>query len=107
MQNQIAGGLLGAFAQPQQQDQSGGLLGGFGGGPPAPQQPGGGGLRMAQQLSQNPTPQMAQQIIAQLHQMGNPEAARFEQMIGQVMNNPQALKHLADTIAQKLGGQSA
>jgi hypothetical protein len=102
-------GLLDGAMPMAQAPQQGGLLGGAGAPPAGTPQDGGagGGLQMAQQLSQNPTPQMAQQIIQQLHQMGNPEAAKFEQMIGQVMNNPQALKHLADTIAQKLGGQNA
>lgn len=95
--------------QQQQQPQGGGVFAGLGQGAPAPAAPAapGGqssGLQMAQQLSQNPTPQMAQQIIAQLHQMGNPEAKQFEQMLGQVMNNPQALKQLADSVVQKLGG---
>lgn len=100
-------GLLEGAMPAAQAPQQGGLLGPPGAPLAAAPQAGGGGLQMAQQLSQNPTPQMAQQIIQQLHQMGNPEAAKFEQMIGQVMNNPQALKHLADTIVQKLGGQNA
>ena len=73
------------------------------GAPQAPQG-GGNGLQMAQQLAQNPTPQVAQQIIAQLHQSGNPEAAQFEQMIQQTGGDPAALKQLADAIVQKLGG---
>jgi len=66
-----------------------------------------GGLQMAQQLSQNPTPETARQIIAQLHQMQSPEAAQFEQMIGGAMNDPQALKQLADAVIQKIGGGNA
>jgi hypothetical protein len=100
-------GILGGAGPAAQVPQQNGLLGMPGAPAGGAPQAGGGGLQMAQQLSQNPTPQVAQQIIQQLHQMGNPEAAKFEQMISQVMNNPQALKHLADTIAQKLGGQNA
>lgn len=92
-------GLLDAYQQ--QAPQQGGLLAPMGA---QPQAASGGGLQMAQQLSQNPTPQMAQQIIQQLHQMKNPEAQQFEQMIGQVMNDPQALKQLADSVVQKLSG---
>lgn len=102
-------GIFDGLQQQQQQPQGGGVFAGLGQGAPAPAAPaaaGGAqnGLRMAQQLAQNPTPQMAQQIIAQLHQMGNPEAKQFEQMLGQVMNDPQALKQLADAVVQKLGG---
>jgi hypothetical protein len=94
----------------QQQPQGGGVFAGLGqagAAPAAPGAPQGGspqGIQMAMQLAQNPTPQMAQQIIQQLHQMGNPEAKQFEQMLTQVMNNPQALKQLADSVVQKLGG---
>lgn len=99
---QFGGGLLDSF-MPQSQGNAGapagGLLGGLG--------PQNSGLQMAQQLSQNPTPDTAQRIIAQLHQMQNPEAAQFEQMLGGVMHNPQALKQLADAVVQKLGGGNA
>lgn len=90
-------------AQPQAPAQSvppaGGLLGMAG--------PQSGGLQMAQQLAQNPTPEMAQRIIAQLHGMQNPQAVQFEQMLSGAMNNPQALKQLADAVVQKLGGANA
>lgn len=62
---------------------------------------------MAMRLSQSPTPETAQQIIQQLHQMKSPEAAQFEQLLTNVMNNPQALKQLADAVMQKLGGANA
>ena len=88
-------------AQQPQQPQGGLLAGGPG------QAPGGGqGLQMAMQLAQNPTMEMAQQIIAQLKQMGNPEAAKFEELIQQTGGDPALLKQLADAIVQKLqGGQ--
>lgn len=83
-------------------------------GRPSPsQQPGGmlsfmgDGLQMAQRLAQSPTPQTARAIIQQLHQMQNPEAAQFEKMITQVMDNPQALQQLAGAVVQKLGGGNA
>lgn len=102
---QSSGGLLGAFSGEEQAapaPASGGLLGAAAGA-----QGGQGGLQMALRLSQSPTPETAQQIIQQLHQMQNPEAAQFEQMISQVMDNPQALKQLADSVVQKLGGGNA
>lgn len=98
---------------------TGGLLGPLMGNPQGPvSAPAGGGLlsglatqssglQMARQLSYSPTPETAQQIITQLHQIQSPEAAQFEKMLGSVMNNPQALKQLADTIVQKLGGSNA
>ncbi|NHZ97476.1 hypothetical protein [Massilia sp. CCM 8734] len=97
-------GLLGMFApQPQ---QGGGLLGAMSAAAPQAPQGGGNGLQMAKQLAQNPTPEVAQQIIAQLQQSGNPEAAQFEQMIQKTGGDPAALKQLADAIVQKLrGGQ--
>ena len=100
-------GLLDAM-QPQAQQPQGGLLGamaGAGGGQAAAQPQGGGnGLQLAMQLAQNPTPQMAQQIIMQLKQSGNPEAAQFEQAIQQTGGDPELLKQLADAIIAKLGG---
>ena len=89
---------------------TGGLMSatGMGGGAPAsPPTVSSGGLQMAQQLSQNPTPETAQRIIAQLHQMQSPEAAQLEQMIGSAMSDPQALKQLADAVIQKIGGGNA
>lgn len=99
---QSNGGLLGAFMGNQQEPSApagGGLLGAVG----APNS----GLQMAQQLSQSPTPDTARQIIAQLHGMRNPEAAQFEEMLSSAMNDPQALKQLADAVMQKLGGGNA
>lgn len=99
---QSNGGLLDSLLGRSQGTSSsplGGLLGAA-----APQS---GGLQMAQQLSQSPTPDTARQIIAQLHQIQNPEAAHFEQVLTSVMNNPQALKQVADAVLQKLGGQHA
>lgn len=99
---QSNGGLLGAFMGGQQSPASppvGGLLGRMSGQS--------NGLQMAQQLSQNPTPDTAQRIIAQLHQIQNPEAAHFEQMLSGAMNNPHALKQLADAVVQRMGGQNA
>jgi hypothetical protein len=62
---------------------------------------------MARRLSQSPTPETARQIIQQLHQIQNPQAAQLEHLLGQMMDNPQALKQLADQVAQKLGGGNA
>lgn len=110
---QSSGGLLSFMNERSQgaaSSTSGGLMsaigmgGGAGAASPAAQ---GGGLQMAQQLSQNPTPETAQRIIAQLRQMQNPEAAQFEQMLGGAMNDPQALKQLADAVIQKIGGGNA
>lgn len=78
----------------------------------APQMPGNGllgaaggsGLQMAMSLSRNPTPQMAQAIIAQLKQSGNPEAHHFEQALTRAGNSPEIIKNLADVVVQKLSG---
>lgn len=98
---------------------NGGLLGAMmGGEQAAPAAPAGGGLlgavgaqaegmQMARRLAQSPTPETARQIISQLHQMQNPEAAQFEQVLTKVMDNPQAMKQLADAVMQKLGGGNA
>jgi hypothetical protein len=109
---QSNGGLLdlltGGSAPSTGASTGGGLLNGLlGQGGQGSQGGQSGGLQMAQQLSLNPTPETARQIIAQLHQMRNPEAVQFEQMLGSVMNNPQALKQLADAVVQKLGGGNA
>lgn len=84
----------------------GGLLGSMGAGAaPAGGAPGAGGLQMAQQLAQNPTPQMAQQVIAQLQQKGTPEAQQISEMLSHVMNNPEQIKEFAQAIIQRLSGQ--
>ncbi len=97
-------GLLDMGAQ--QAQPMGGLLGGY-----QPQgqgaQPQASGMQMAMELSKNPTPQTAQKIIAQLQQIQNPEADKFEAMLMQVANDPAALKQLADSVIQKLGGGNA
>ncbi len=99
-------GILDGMQQPQQ--AQGGILGGLmgAGGAQAAAQPQGGGqgVQMAMQLAQNPTPEVAQQIVRQLYQMGNPEAKQFDQMIQQAGGDPAVLKQLADAIVQKLGG---
>lgn len=100
---QDSAGLLGSFSQgmPSAPAAGGaGLLGSMGA-------PASGGLKMAQRLSQSPTPATAQQIIQELHQMKSPEAAQFEQILTQVMNDPQALKQVADSVVQKLSGANA
>jgi hypothetical protein len=99
-------GLLGAMAQPQQpQAQQPGLLGAMGGG--APQQGGASqqDIQLAMQLAQNPTPQMAQQVVQQLKQAGNPNAAQLEQVLSQAGNDSEFIKHIADLILQKMQGQ--
>lgn len=63
------------------------------------------GLMLAQMLSANPTPETAQKIIQHLKQVGNPEADKFEQVLSQAGNNPQALKQIADGVIQKLSGK--
>lgn len=95
--------LAGGGAQPAAAP-AGGIFDAMGGGAPGGQQ---GGLQLAMQLSQNPTPETARQIIQQLHQMRNPEAGQFEQILSQVMDDPQALKQVADAVVQKLGGANA
>lgn len=106
-------GLLSFMNQKPQEptgSATGGLMSATGmgsGAPAASPTVSSGGLQMAQQLSQNPTPETAQRIIAQLHQIQSPEAAQFEQMIGSAISDPQALKRLADAVIQKIGGGNA
>ena len=102
-------GLLDNMQQPQQ--QMGGLLGGQPQAMPPQGMPTQGappqqssGLQMAMQLAQNPTPEMAKQIIQKLQESGNRESGQFEQMISKVIGDPQKLKQLADAIVQKLSG---
>lgn len=88
--------------QQQIQQQPPGILGGaasIAGAQPSPR-----GLQMAQQLAQNPTPQMVQQIIGMLHSSGNPEAQQFEQVLQQLGGDPGAIKQFADRMVQQLGG---
>lgn len=102
MQNN-QGGLLAGMQTPQQ--PQGGLLGAMQ--QPAPQasQGGGDGLQMAQQLAQNPTPQMAQQIVAQMRQAGMPEADQMAQIFSQAGDDPQAIKQIADAVIKSIGAQ--
>lgn len=76
----------------------------FAGAGAAPAAPGGAqaGLQMAAQLSQNPTPQMAAQIVQKLKAMGNPEADQFEQALAQTQGDPQLIKQIADAVIQQL-----
>lgn len=93
-------GAMGAQAP-----QMGGLLGGFGGGAPAAQD-GGNGLKMIQQLDQNPTPQMAHQLAEQLMQKG-PEGQKMAELLTQLADNPDGLRGFANTIMQHLSGGAA
>lgn len=105
MQNKMNGGLLGSFQPQPQQPQTGGLLGAFAGGAQPAQAGGNGqsqGLQMAQQLAQNPTPEMAQKIIAQLKASDNPEADQLEQILTQVINDPEKIKQVADFVIDHL-----
>ncbi len=97
-------GLLDSMEQAPQQPQ-GGLLGGMmaEGAAPAPQ--GGQSLQMAMQLAQNPSMEMAQQIIAQLKQAGSPEADQLEQILQQTGGDPAKIKQIADAAVQHLGQQ--
>ena len=98
------GGLLGGMQSPQQ--PPGGLLGAMSAGAPqqAPQG-GGGGLQMAQQLAQNPTPQMAQQIVAQMRQAGMPEADQMAEIFAKAGDDTQMIKQIAEAVLQSLSGQ--
>lgn len=89
----------------QKQPMQSGLLGGLGGQPQQAPQGGGDGLQMAQQLAQNPTPQMAQQIVAKMRQSGMPEADQMEQIFSQAGGDPQALKQIADAVIASLSAQ--
>jgi hypothetical protein len=92
-------GLLdGSMQAPQ---QGGGLLGAM------PQQSQGGGtngrdLQMAQQLLQNPTPEMGQQIVAQMRQAGMPEADQIEQFLTQVGGDTNKIREMAQQVVQAL-----
>lgn len=101
-------GLLDSMQQAPQQPQ-GGLLGGMmGAGGGQPQQGDAGtaqGLQMAMQLAQNPTPQMAQQILAQMKQAGMPEVDQMTQVFAQAGDDPEALREIANAVIQGLRSQ--
>lgn len=93
----------------QSQPQPQGLLAQSMGQAGQPAQPDQGGtqeaLQMAQMLSQNPTDQMAQQIISRLNREGTKEAASISMAITNAVGSPQALKSLADRVISALSGQ--
>lgn len=62
------------------------------------------GAQMATSLSQNPTPQMVQQIIQQLKTSGNPQAAQYEQILGGLGSDPAQIKQFADSMVQHFSG---
>lgn len=99
-------GLLDTNQTPQTMPAQGGLLGGMGGG--MQQQPQAGdptkGLQLAMALSKNPTPDVARQVINIMHQSGSPQAEGFATQISQIVNDPQALKQLADSVIQRISG---
>ncbi len=101
-------GLLDSMGS-QPQSMQGGLLGGMQSMPQQPaMQPQGGNqnLQLAMQLAQTPTPQMAQQIIQELHKTRNPNSVQLEQLLQKIMGDPSALKQFADSAVQKfIGGQ--
>lgn len=97
-------GLL-SQQQPMQQPMGGAPMGGglLGGMPQQPQaQPH--AIELATALSQNPTPQMVQQVIAQIKQIGSPELPQIEQTLNGLGNDPQKIKQFADQMIQKLSG---
>lgn len=81
-----------------------GLLGG-GSAPQAPQS--GRGIQLATQLAQNPTQQMAQQIIAQLRQSGSPEADQLDQILQKTGGDPVKIKQIAEFVIQHLSAPGA
>lgn len=104
---QPQGGLLGSMMQGQpQQAQPGGLLGSMEGGAPQASRPSNEDVQMAMRLSQNPTPQMAQQVVQHLKKTGNPNAAQLEQVFSQAGNDAEFIKHIAESILQKMQGQA-
>lgn len=62
-------------------------------------------LQMAQQLLQNPTPQMGAQIVAQMRRAGMPEADQIEQYLSQVGQDPDAIRQAAQQVIQALSAQ--
>lgn len=95
-------GLLDMQGQGAAQPQ-GGLLGAFQPGAQAkPQGAASSGLQMAMALAANPTPEMAQKIIAQLKASDNPEADQLEQILTQVINDPEKIKQVADFVIDHL-----
>lgn len=62
-------------------------------------------LDLAVRLANDPTPQMAMKIAAQLHASGNPQAERFADMLQQLGGDPKALKQLADNVIDHLTAQ--
>jgi len=94
-------GLLDGMMPGAQAPQGGLLSGPVGGAAPGAD----GSLQMAQQLAQNPTPQMAQQIVQQMRQAGMPEADQIAQALGQMGDDSAAIKQFADQVVQALSGQ--
>lgn len=103
-------GILDIAAPGQSGSQGmGGILGGGMQQAQAPQGQGGGqdtqmAIQLASKLSQNPTLQTAQQIVAQLHQMQIEGADQIAQIIQQIGDDPQALKQVADAVIQQMSG---
>lgn len=106
-------GLLSDFqgGAPAAPSGMGGLLGDMGGmpqqalqaaKPQIPQEDKNLAVQMATELSKNPTPQVAQQIIQRLGQMQSKEASQLAQVLTQSIQDPNALKGIADSVLQSL-----
>lgn len=93
------GGLLGGMGA---QVPTGGLLGGA-----QPQAPKAGGdpLQLAQALAQNPTPQTAQAVIAQMRSSRMEGADQIAQILQQAGDDPEAIKAIAMAAIQALSGR--
>jgi len=59
-------------------------------------------VMMAQQLAQQPTPEMASQFIDYLLSLRNPHAAQVAQHIDQVKNSPEQLQQLLSALIPTL-----
>lgn len=59
-------------------------------------------LQMAMQLSQNPTPQMVMQVIAQMQKSGVEGADEIAQYLQRAGDDPRAIKQIADAAVKAL-----
>lgn len=99
-QGGLLGGMMGAQAP------TGGLLGGAQPQPaPQSQQSSVNPLQLAQALAQNPTPQTAQAVIAQMRSAGMEGADQIAQILQQAGDDPEAIREIAMAALQALSGQ--
>lgn len=64
-------------------------------------------MQMAQMLTQSPTPQTVQMVVAELMKKGTPEAKQIADVLTQVQSSPEGIAKVAQAIMQHMqGGQT-